>query len=132
MTNMTAERATAKTAIAQGTAEFHGVRYLVSDLQRAIDFYTGHLGFGLEHQHLPEFATVALGPLKMHLSGPGASGSKLVASKAMLPYWPTVIPANPTRPWGIMPSAGDRFGKVGIAGSSSVASANSAAAAASR
>ena len=76
MTNVTAERATAKTAIAQGTAEFHGVRYLVSDVQRAIDFYTGHLGFSLQHKHLPEFATVALGPLKIHLSGPGASGSR--------------------------------------------------------
>jgi len=73
---MTSERAPAKTAIAPGTAVFHGVRYLVSDVQRAIDFYTRHLGFRLEHQHLPEFATVALGPLNMHLSGPGASGSR--------------------------------------------------------
>ncbi len=62
----------------------------------------------------------------------GASGSKLPASKAMLPYWPTVIPANPTRPCGIIPSAGDRFGSVGIAGNSNVVRTNSAAAAASR
>ena len=60
----------------QDTAEFHGVRYLVTDVERAADFYTRQLGFQLEHQHLPEFATVALGPLKIHLSGPGASGSR--------------------------------------------------------
>jgi len=59
-----------------GVFRFHGVRYLVADVQRAIAFYTTHLGFTLEHQQLPAFATVALGPLKLHLSGPGASGSR--------------------------------------------------------
>ena len=59
-----------------GIVDFHGVRYLVTDVQRAIAFYTTHLGFTLEHQQLPAFATVALGPLKLHLSGPGASGSR--------------------------------------------------------
>jgi glyoxylase I family protein len=59
-----------------GISSFHGVRYLVTDVQRAITFYTTHLGFTLEHQQLPAFATVALGPLKLHLSGPGASGSR--------------------------------------------------------
>ncbi|HEX5575106.1 MAG TPA: VOC family protein [Gemmatimonadales bacterium] len=62
--------------VAQGAAAFHGVRYLVTDVQQAIDFYTRRLGFSLEHQQLPAFATVALGPLKVHLSGPGASGSR--------------------------------------------------------
>jgi glyoxylase I family protein len=56
--------------------DFHGVRYLVTDVQEAIAFYTTHLGFTLEHQQLPAFATVALGPLKLHLSGAGASGSR--------------------------------------------------------
>jgi glyoxylase I family protein len=64
------------TSMAQVAAEFHGVRYLVADVKRAIDFYTTRLGFNLEHQQLPAFATVALGPLKVHLSGPGASGSR--------------------------------------------------------
>src|SRR5262245_50859017 len=54
----------------------HGVRYQTADVQRAADFYTKHLGFKLEHQHLPEFATVALGDFKLLLSGPGASGSR--------------------------------------------------------
>jgi glyoxylase I family protein len=64
------------TTVAQAAATFHGVRYLVANVKRAIDFYTTHLGFDLEHQQLPAFATVALGPLKIHLSGPGASGSR--------------------------------------------------------
>jgi glyoxylase I family protein len=54
----------------------HGVRYQTADVQRAVDFYTTHLGFKLEHQHLPAFATVALGDFKLLLSGPGASGSR--------------------------------------------------------
>jgi glyoxylase I family protein len=55
---------------------FHGVRYHTKDVQRAVDFYTKHLGFKLEHQQLPAFATVSLGELKLLLSGPGASGSR--------------------------------------------------------
>jgi glyoxylase I family protein len=62
--------------VAQAVSGFHGVRYLVTDVKRAIDFYTSRLGFALEHHQLPAFATVALGSLKIHLSGPGASGSR--------------------------------------------------------
>src|SRR5687767_12284894 len=54
----------------------HGVRYQSSDVQRAVDFYTRHLGFKPEHQQLPAFATVSLGGFKLLLSGPGASGSR--------------------------------------------------------
>jgi len=70
------DHSTASTTIAQATTAFHGVRYLVADVKRAVDFYTTHLGFNLEHQQLPAFATVSLGALKIHLSGPGASGSR--------------------------------------------------------
>src|SRR5262245_47483980 len=58
---------------------FHGVRYQVSDVSRAVAFYTEYLGFKLEHQQLPAFAKVSLGPLDLLLSGPGASGSRPVA-----------------------------------------------------
>ena len=54
----------------------HGVRYQTKDVQRAADFYTTHFGFKLEHQHLPEFATISLGGFHLLLSGPGASGSR--------------------------------------------------------
>ena len=55
---------------------FHGVRYQVSDVARAVAFYTRHLGFTVQHQQLPAFANVALGDLRLLLSGPGASGSR--------------------------------------------------------
>jgi glyoxylase I family protein len=57
-------------------AQVHGVRYQVKDVARSVAFYTDHLGFQLEHQHLPEFAAVSLGGLTLMLSGPGASGSR--------------------------------------------------------
>ena len=55
---------------------FHGVRYQVRDVRRSVTFYTERLGFKLEHEHLPEFATVSLGNAHLLLSGPGASGSR--------------------------------------------------------
>jgi glyoxylase I family protein len=59
---------------------FHGVRYQVSDVGRAVAFYVGHLGFALDHQHLPAFASVSLDGLHLLLSGPGASGSRPLPS----------------------------------------------------
>ncbi len=56
--------------------DFHGVRYQVKDVSRAVAFYTDHLGFKLEHRQLPAFATISFGPLHILLSGPGASGSR--------------------------------------------------------
>ena len=55
---------------------FHGVRYQVTDVARSVGFYTGHLGFTLEHQQLPAFASVSLENCQILLSGPGASGSR--------------------------------------------------------
>lgn len=55
---------------------FHGIRYHVKDVARAVTFYTQHVGFELEHQHLPEIASVSLGEARILLSGPGASGSR--------------------------------------------------------
>lgn len=54
----------------------HGIRYQVNDVARAVAFYTEHLGFKLEHQHLPEFAAVSFGGTVLLLTGPGASGSR--------------------------------------------------------
>jgi glyoxylase I family protein len=41
-----------------------------------VAFYTQHLGFKLEHQQLPAFASLSLGDAQILLSGPGASGSR--------------------------------------------------------
>ena len=59
-----------------GIFRLHGVRYQVTDVARAAAFYTDHLGFTLEHQQLPAFASVSLGDFRLLLSGPGASGSR--------------------------------------------------------
>ena len=53
-----------------------GVRYQVKDVSRSVDFYTRQLGFTLDMEHLPAFAQVSVGDLKLILSGPGASGSR--------------------------------------------------------
>ena len=52
------------------------VRYLVDDVQAAIDFYTTHLGFTLNTSAAPAFADVVRGPLRLLLSGPASSGAR--------------------------------------------------------
>ena len=54
----------------------HGVRYQVKDVSRSVTFYTQRLGFKLEHQQLPAFASISFGDAQILLSGPGASGSR--------------------------------------------------------
>ena len=72
----TRDDAAQETTSDEGAVGFHGVRYQVRDVQRAADFYSTHLGFKIEHEHLPAFAALSLGPLHLLLSGPGASGSR--------------------------------------------------------
>ena len=52
------------------------VRYLVDDVQAALDFYTTHLGFTLRTAHLPAFADVTRGNLRLLLSGPASSAGR--------------------------------------------------------
>lgn len=59
-----------------GILGVHGVRYHTKEVARAAAFYTERLGFKLEHQQLPAFASVSLGSFTLLLSGPGASGSR--------------------------------------------------------
>jgi glyoxylase I family protein len=58
----------------------HGIRYQVKDVARSIAFYTDALGFKVEHQALPAFASVSLGSAPILLSGPQASGSRPLQS----------------------------------------------------
>lgn len=53
-----------------------GIRYQVKDVDRAVAFYTGHLGFKLDQQTGKVFAKVSLGGTSLLLSGPGSSGSR--------------------------------------------------------
>jgi catechol 2,3-dioxygenase-like lactoylglutathione lyase family enzyme len=58
------------------TTEVASVRYLVDDVDRAIDFYTTHLGFTLGLNAAPAFAEVTRGRLRLLLSGPTSSGAR--------------------------------------------------------
>lgn len=52
------------------------IRYLVDDVAAAVAFYTTHLGFAVEQDARPAFASVTRGPLRLLLSGPASSGAK--------------------------------------------------------
>jgi catechol 2,3-dioxygenase-like lactoylglutathione lyase family enzyme len=48
------------------------VRYIASDIDRSVDFYTGRLGFALEKHNPGKFASLERGDLTLYLSAPGA------------------------------------------------------------
>ena len=52
------------------------IRYLVSDVERSIAFYTGHLGFKVEQQMSPAFAKVSRDDLTLWLAGPKSSAAR--------------------------------------------------------
>jgi catechol 2,3-dioxygenase-like lactoylglutathione lyase family enzyme len=52
------------------------VRYMVDDVQAAIDFYTRHLGFTLRSTAAPAFADVTRGHLRLLLAGPASSAGR--------------------------------------------------------
>ncbi len=52
------------------------VRSMVDDVQAAIDFYTGHLGFTVRFSAAPAFADVTRGHLRLLLAGPGSSAGR--------------------------------------------------------
>lgn len=56
--------------------DFVSVRYIVRDVAESIAFYTGQLGFALQHDARPAFAAVTRGGLRLLLSGPGSSGAR--------------------------------------------------------
>jgi catechol 2,3-dioxygenase-like lactoylglutathione lyase family enzyme len=57
-------------------ADMVNVRYMVDDVQAAIDFYTRHLGFTLRFSAVPAFADVTRGPLRLLLAGPASSAGR--------------------------------------------------------
>ncbi len=56
--------------------ELVSVRYLVDDVQAAVDFYTGHFGFTLRFSAAPAFADVTRGRLRLLLAGPDSSAGR--------------------------------------------------------
>ena len=58
------------------------VRYMVDDVEAAIDFYTRHLGFSVLTSFPPAFADVQRGNLRLLLSGPTSSAGRAMADGA--------------------------------------------------
>ena len=54
------------------------IRYLVKDVDKAVEFYTKHLGFKPDPRYPsgPPFAAVSNGSLTLWLSGPKSSGAR--------------------------------------------------------
>ncbi len=51
------------------------VRYIVDDVERAIQFYRDLLGFEVEMHPAPGFAALVRGDLRLLLNAPGAGGA---------------------------------------------------------
>lgn len=52
------------------------VRYIVDNVEAAVEWYTKHLDFSLLSNHAPAFADVQRGRLRLLLSGPTSSAGR--------------------------------------------------------
>jgi catechol 2,3-dioxygenase-like lactoylglutathione lyase family enzyme len=57
-------------------SEMVNVRYMVDDVDTAIDFYTKYLDFELRTSAAPAFADITRGNLRLLLSGPASSAGR--------------------------------------------------------
>jgi catechol 2,3-dioxygenase-like lactoylglutathione lyase family enzyme len=65
------------------TDELVSIRYLVDDVDAALDFYTTHFGFEPRTVAAPAFADVVRGPLRLLLSGPQSSAGRPMTDGAV-------------------------------------------------
>jgi catechol 2,3-dioxygenase-like lactoylglutathione lyase family enzyme len=56
--------------------ELVNVRYMVDDVEAAVDFYTTYFGFTVRSSAAPAFADVVRGHLRLLLSGPRSSAGR--------------------------------------------------------
>src|SRR5690349_24120467 len=57
-------------------SETVNVRYMVADVETAVEWYTKHLGFEVITSYAPAFADVVRGNLRLLLSGPASSAGR--------------------------------------------------------
>jgi catechol 2,3-dioxygenase-like lactoylglutathione lyase family enzyme len=58
------------------SSETVNVRYMVVDVDAAVDFYTRHFGFEVLSNAAPAFADIRRGALRLLLSGPRSSAGR--------------------------------------------------------
>jgi hypothetical protein len=51
------------------------VRYIVNDVDSAVNFYMSKLGFKVELHVKSKFASLSLGNLRLYINSPGAGGA---------------------------------------------------------
>ncbi|GAA0896095.1 VOC family protein [Pseudonocardia zijingensis] len=61
------------------------VRYIVDDVDKAVDFYTNHLGFEQKMRPAPGFAMLARESLTLLLNAPGAGGAGQAMADGSVP-----------------------------------------------
>jgi catechol 2,3-dioxygenase-like lactoylglutathione lyase family enzyme len=61
------------------------VRYIVDNVDKAIPFYTEHLGFAVDRNPAPGFAMLSRGDLRLLLNAPGAGGAGQAMPDGTLP-----------------------------------------------
>jgi catechol 2,3-dioxygenase-like lactoylglutathione lyase family enzyme len=59
-----------------GDNDLVSVRYMVDDVDQAIEFYARHFGFEVGHNASPAFAEVIRGKLRLLLAGPTSSAGR--------------------------------------------------------
>ena len=71
------------------------VRYMVNELDPAVNFYTTHLGFQVERESKPNFAMIERGNLELVLSapfGPGGAAKPMSDGRKAVPGgWNRII-----------------------------------------
>jgi uncharacterized protein YndB with AHSA1/START domain/catechol 2,3-dioxygenase-like lactoylglutathione lyase family enzyme len=61
------------------------VRYIVAQMDPAVAFYTGRLGFTIDMRPAPGFSALSRGPLRLYLNEPGAGGAGASAADGRKP-----------------------------------------------
>ena len=59
------------------------VRYMVADVAACVDWYVAHLGFAVQLNAAPAFASVERGPLRLLLSGRASSAGRPMPDGAL-------------------------------------------------
>jgi catechol 2,3-dioxygenase-like lactoylglutathione lyase family enzyme len=61
------------------------VRYVVDEVEPAVNFYVAHLGFTVRSHPAPAFAEVVRGNLRLLISGPESSGARATPDENSAP-----------------------------------------------